>query len=269
MNDHPANVIAMSAPLTGFWIKSHSAILENVTLATLPDNLWRRYQELKHLLAHDATSGELPTVNEIAFRLRVLESQLSEELNELEGRGLIIQEGINFILPNFCEEQAADSDAIRKRRQREKEQRSRNSHDAVTNRDTERVEQKDESRADEPPMAVLAAASDMVVSNCTEADEPDDAFWERQKLQRPDLNINREIEAMNRYLHKKGDTRGITRRFAKSWIKGASREVKPPRRAKQKKVEAIPVMTPEEDERNRIEGHKYFKEIQRQLKEEK
>ena len=70
----------MSAPLTGFWIKSHSSILEDVTIATLKDILWRRYHELKHLLVHDTESGDLPEVKAIAFRLRVPETQLVEEL---------------------------------------------------------------------------------------------------------------------------------------------------------------------------------------------
>lgn len=257
--------------MRGFWIKSHVAILNDRKIASLPDNLWRRYNELKHLLPHDAKSGDLPEVRAIAFQLRIPESQLSEELKELENQGLIMRDGDNYILPNFCEEQAADSNAERKRRQREKEQMSRKSHDAVTIGDTEREkersEQKEESRADESPMAVLAAATDVVVSNCTEADEPDEAFWERMRQLRSDLNINREIEAMKQYLNKKGDTRGITRRFAGAWIRRASPEVKPPSPTKQKKADAHSMNDMTQEERDEFSCG--LQEIMKKLAEKK
>jgi len=160
----------INAPLTGFWIKSHSAILDDVSIAMLPDNLWRRYSELKHILPHDSQTGDLPEAKAIAFRLRVPETQLVEELGKLASLGLIIHEGGSYSLPNFTKEQGADSVAVRQRRHREKQRLSPSSYDAVTNRDTDRKIDKKE-QIDESSSDVASAPSENGESYDAEAAE--------------------------------------------------------------------------------------------------
>ena len=157
----------MTAPLIGFWIKSHSAILENVTIATLPDNLWRRFHELKLLVAYDSPSGDLPQVKDISFRLRVPETQLVDELGKLAALGLILVmtdvEGC-YRLPHFREEQSPDSEAKRKRRQREKERKSPERHEDVTIRDTDkRIE--DETRLEKKHQRDIAQGEPALTSH--------------------------------------------------------------------------------------------------------
>lgn len=177
----------MSAPLTGFWIKSHSAILEDVTIATLPDNLWRRYNELKHLLAHDATSGELPDVKAIAFRLRVLETQLVGELGELSELGLIGNEGDNYNLPHFAQEQSPDSVKDRVAKHRETKLK-RDCNEPVTksyleeSREDKRREEKKDIPQGEPACvsdSLESKASKPRKSKPTPDNDPDfAAFWD-------------------------------------------------------------------------------------------
>ena len=56
----------------------------------------------------------------------------------------------------------------------------------------------------------------------------DEEFWGHISRCWPDINLKREIEAMNAYLRKKGDSRPITRRFVLAWMRKTSPEVKPP-----------------------------------------
>lgn len=202
-------------------------MLENVNLVTLPDNLWRRYQELNLILGHGAKSGELPELKDSAFRLRLTESQLSKELEELASLGLINHDAGRYSLPNFIEEQDAESPAERKAKQRERERSTSPCHDSVTICDTDReIEKKDiikQSREEDSPAAAIFV---------NEEAEPDEAFWNRMKDLRPDLSIPRQIDAMKAYLHKKGDSRGITRRFAENWIRTESAPLKEPSKAK-------------------------------------
>ena len=220
----------MSGPLTGFWIKSHSAILEDVTIATLPDTLWRRYHELKHLLAHDSTSGDLPSIKAIAFRLRVSEEQLLKELEELTLTSLVSKGECGYQLPFFVKEQEADSEAERKRRQREKALNSKACHDVVTKRDTERVEENiaDQiEKAEKEPSQSEAPAASALVKQLTkvmtadlaeeDTESPDEAFWERMKTNRPDLSMNQVREKMESYC--RNERLKITRSYAEAWVK--------------------------------------------------
>lgn len=156
----------MRGPLTGFWIKSHSSILQDVTFATLPDTLWRRHHELKLLVPHNAKTGELPEVKAISFLLRVPADQLVAELQQLVSLGLISNEGGGYQLPYFAEEQGPDSVKDRKSRQRERERLGKGSHTSVTNRDPEK---KEKSRLDEE--------RDQIESDAA-MDKDFSAFWE-------------------------------------------------------------------------------------------
>ena len=108
-----------SRPLRGGWIKAHREILERVEYATLRDNLWRRQHELRLLIERDSDRGELPSLPEMAFRLRLPIEGLEGELSELVKRGLIVRAGERFSVQNYAIEQAADSVADRVARHRE------------------------------------------------------------------------------------------------------------------------------------------------------
>jgi len=202
-------------PLTGFWIKSHTDILDNVDIATLPDNLWRRFHEIKLILGHGHPSGNLPEIREIAFRTRKDEKVIADELKELANRGLIVAAGETYSLPHFCEEQGPDSDAERKSRQRQRERNPSLSHEPVTNRDTERVEEIRIEKTDraevDAPLAFSATASSV------DDGESDEEFWQRMASLRPDLDVKEQRGKMEVHLRKNGKGK-LTRKFAESWM---------------------------------------------------
>jgi hypothetical protein len=166
----PSGVKSAISPRRGFWIKCYTSTLENVGIATLPDNLWRLLQSLELILGHEHPSGILPSIQEVAFRLRQTEEQIIEGFRELLSRGLLVQNGESYILPNFCEEQGPDTPAERKARQRERERSEAGSHEAVTNRDTERKKERSEQKdhiIDSAPPA----------GDAGECDDDFDRFW--------------------------------------------------------------------------------------------
>ena len=221
--------------MRGFWIKLYTELLERMEYALLPDNLWRRFLEMMLLIERDATTGKLPKIEEIAFRLRISTNTLAEEINELEKRGLVLRSVGELEIPNFIEEQRPRSDAERKALQRVRERKSPTSHEkvteAVTNRDTEEEEDVEKEKDKDIDAEEKAAAPDIVPDG---TEEPDDAFWQRMSDQRPDLSIPRQIDAMKAWLHKKGDARGITRKFAEDWITRESPPVRLPGKASAK-----------------------------------
>ena len=216
--------------LTGLWIRVHIEMLEDPIIATLSALHWRRCLELKMLIGPKPKSGNLPNVKIIAFRLRVPESQITAELDELATLGIIEKKDGGFSFPNLVEEQAADSIQERVSRHR-KSKLKRYCNEEVTKRylDVDRDRDVDKEIDAEEKAGTAAAAI------CENAEtEPDEAFWERMKALRPDLSIPKMIEAMQRHLHKTNDTRGITRRFAEKWIRRESAPVRLPRKASAK-----------------------------------
>lgn len=145
-------------PLTGFWVKIHSEILERRSIATLNDSLWRLLIELRLLLAYNAENGELPPIDDIAFQLRRDESQLRSDLKELVERGHLTSRDRIYNLPNFVSEQGPETAATRKAKSRSLARirdKSQESHEVVTLCDTDkrRVDKK-ENRAEKKQVAV-------------------------------------------------------------------------------------------------------------------
>lgn len=139
-----ANSTPLAPPLTGFWIKLRCDTLKSRVHHSLSDTLYRRYIDLNLYLGHDADSGILAPIEDIAFELRLDPTSLKSELEELRRLGLLTHDGASYALPNFIEEQSADSDKDRKARQREKERSNKGGHVPVTFRDTEREERVEE-----------------------------------------------------------------------------------------------------------------------------
>lgn len=122
------------------WVKFYHSALQDRRLATLPDNLYRRFFELC-LLAGDERAarppdqyGFLPAVEDIAFILRLDELQLTAELDQLADKGFIDRRpdpgskpaGLDrWYVTNFAERQKPTGQAERQRqyRQRQKEKK--------------------------------------------------------------------------------------------------------------------------------------------------
>lgn len=80
---------------TKYWIKIYHEVLDDPKMGRLPDNLWRRFFECCLLAGEanrddgDPQNGRLPSTEDMAWRFRVDEEKLRQELNDMARRGLI------------------------------------------------------------------------------------------------------------------------------------------------------------------------------------
>jgi hypothetical protein len=103
-----------------YWIKLYHEILDDPKMGRLPDHLWRRIIEL-FLMAGDVDQeGKLPCVADMAWRLRVDEAELQDDLDAIEKIGVVTRENGYLIVTRFADRQAPVSDAERMRRYRER-----------------------------------------------------------------------------------------------------------------------------------------------------
>lgn len=114
-----------------YWVKTYTNVLENPTIATLDDRLWRRYFEL-YVLAGKVSadrSGVLPPLKDIAWHLRQNIEQLEDDCIELQRCGLLAMIDGKWTIPTFAEEQAPSPASVRMQ-----EYRKRKQNDYVTKR---------------------------------------------------------------------------------------------------------------------------------------
>lgn len=103
-----------------YWIKFYCEVLDDPKMATLPDRLWRRFYELCLLAGKQNKDGLVPPVNQIAWSLRVEESQLTDDLNELVKLGLIAATHDGYLVVNFAKRQEKMSNTERQAKFRER-----------------------------------------------------------------------------------------------------------------------------------------------------
>lgn len=103
-----------------YWIKLYHEILDDPKMGQLPDRAWRRVIELFLLAGELDSGGLLPPVGDIAWRLRVDETELLEDLSVLEDVGIIRETDDGWLVCKFAERQAAVPAAERMRRMRER-----------------------------------------------------------------------------------------------------------------------------------------------------
>ena len=104
-----------------YWIKLFHELLDDAETAQLPDRLWRRMIECFLLAGDYERDGELPSLNTMAWRLRLSEEILESDLVELAKVGIVEQVASVWVVPKFDERQTASS-TMRVRRYRKKQQ---------------------------------------------------------------------------------------------------------------------------------------------------
>lgn len=234
---------AVIPPMSGHWIKLYTEILNSRIYSSLAPNLFELAIKLKLVMGMTPKDHVLPPLEDIGFKIRRTNADvLLKDMEELQKCGILDHDGKNWIFPNVVEEGEPDSPKARQARHREKERLSRSGNDPVTNRDLERLEedmkeqdQSREERKDETQdLASTSALVGEVMMNCVvpDADKTDEAFWERMRELRPDLNIPKQIEKMKAYCQKTGKT--LSRRFVEEWIKRESPQVKAPSKTSSK-----------------------------------
>lgn len=107
-----------------FWIKLYHEILHDPKMARMPDHLWRRTIELFLLAGEQDDGGTLPDAVDIAWILRIDESQLETELKQLEQFGILSRsEDRGWYVTKFEERQNANPPAERMRKLRDRKQK--------------------------------------------------------------------------------------------------------------------------------------------------
>ena len=119
-----------------YWIKLYHEILHDKKMARLPDNLWRRCIELFLLAGEYDDDGQLPDTEDIAWELRLDESELLAELEQLETLGIVqrnvadMQRNVaGWLVKRFKDRQSAASST-----ERGQQRRARLKRDDLNNR---------------------------------------------------------------------------------------------------------------------------------------
>ncbi len=140
-----------------YWIKFYHEVIDDPKMGRLPDNLWRRFFECCLLAGELDDSGRLPSLDDIAWRLRIGNETLQGELNELLRLGLLECYGQEhgpdyWQVKNFGKRQGAMTGAERVKRHRETKKKQdyyEGGNDSVTESVTVRYTDKDKDKEEE------------------------------------------------------------------------------------------------------------------------
>jgi hypothetical protein len=102
-----------------YWIKLYHEILDDPKMGRLSDALYRRVIELFLIAGDYDKEGLLPSVSDIAWRLRIPEDILVSQFAELRDFGILsIDDQGCWFVTHFSDRQSADSISQRVRRHR-------------------------------------------------------------------------------------------------------------------------------------------------------
>lgn len=104
------------------WIKLYTETLDDPKMGRLGDRLWRRVLEMFMLAGRAGAGGFLPSVDDIAWILRIPADELSDDLDQLQQVNIVKLTDDGWFVVHFAERQDADSNAERQKRYREKKQ---------------------------------------------------------------------------------------------------------------------------------------------------
>ena len=127
---------------SNYWIKLYHEILDDAKMGKLPDHLWRRTVELFLIAGDNHKDGMLPSLQQMAWRLRTSDELLQSELDELVRLDILSIDDDVLTVTNFEKRQSPMDGAERMARFRAKKLKD-DYHsddvvtDTVTNRHTE------------------------------------------------------------------------------------------------------------------------------------
>lgn len=108
-----------------YWIKLYHEILDDPKMGRLNDHLWRRTIELFLLAGEENDGGALPSLSDMAWRLRLSEDTLLAELHDLSQIGIVVQrDDDTWFVAHFAQRQARMSNAERQQRYRDRKHRA-------------------------------------------------------------------------------------------------------------------------------------------------
>lgn len=121
-----------------YWLKLYHEMIDDPKVARLPDSSYRRFIECLLLAGELDEDGYLPPVEAMAWRLRLNETTLAQDLSRLALAGLVeikCEDGCeHWFVTKFAERQAKSTDATRmkeyrKRKKRETEKKEKTDQD--------------------------------------------------------------------------------------------------------------------------------------------
>lgn len=108
-----------------YWLKLYHEMLDDPKVARLPDSSYRRFIECLLLAGETDKNGILPPIEDMAWRLRIDETSLSQDMSRLALAGLVeLKEGGRWFVTSFQRRQAAvtTSERVKRHRERKKKQ---------------------------------------------------------------------------------------------------------------------------------------------------
>lgn len=104
-----------------YWIKLYHEILHDPKMGKLPDKLWRRVIELFLLAGEFDQDGALPSIEEIAWTLRISEEECNETLQQLQRLNVAhCNDDETWVITNFADRQDASTSTERSKAHRER-----------------------------------------------------------------------------------------------------------------------------------------------------
>jgi len=136
-----------------YWLKLYHEMLDDPKVARLPDSSYRRFIECLLLAGDTDDNGRLPPIPDMAWRLRVDETTMSQDMSRLALAGLVeLGHDDVWIVTQFNKRQAAVSgkDRVKEYRKRAKKREyNEGETEPVTNRYTDKIRlDKDKIRLD-------------------------------------------------------------------------------------------------------------------------
>jgi DNA-binding transcriptional regulator YhcF (GntR family) len=138
-----------------YWAKVYIEILDDAKMGRLSDRLWRRTIELILIAKDTDKDGDLPSLDDMAWRLRTNAELLEAELTDMARVGIVENRDGGWHVSNFAKRQGAmtDADRMARSRKRKKAQEyhesvtdmSQSSHDHVTIRNTDKIREDKET----------------------------------------------------------------------------------------------------------------------------
>lgn len=107
-----------------YWIKLYIEILDDAKMGTMTDRLFRRTIQLFLLAGELNGSGQLPSVSDMSWRLRMGADELETDLADLASAGIVHKVDGDWVVTKFADRQSPVSDAERMRRYRERKQKA-------------------------------------------------------------------------------------------------------------------------------------------------
>jgi DNA-binding transcriptional regulator YhcF (GntR family) len=93
-------------PQSFSWLKLYHEILDDPKMVRLPDRLWRRVIECFCFAGRCGNGGSLPSVDDMAWVLRVDKRLLEKELLQLVKTGIVKKTDDGWHVTNFAKRQA-------------------------------------------------------------------------------------------------------------------------------------------------------------------